>query len=202
MKTRLHKLLLATFFCLVGIGAYSQKTMYIIDSEVVNFNGQQLKGKLIKNYIIQTIGTGKDATTLHIITTNSNPSQYHIANIGGNYKITADGYNMDNLGRDSANLITMRIKDPDNPDRTIIIKHSGFNDTSRTAVFNITNKNPEQNVKYVIDGKLYNDITALKSLSPSAIRRIAIYKEGSPEQLKYGKGFAVIAIDTKPSKSK
>ena len=104
--------------------------------------------------------------------------------------------------RDSANLISMSIEDPDNPDKTIIIKHSGFNDTSKTAVFNITNLNPEQNIKYVVDGKLYNDISALKGIKPAEIRRIAIYKEGSAEQLKYGKGFSVIVLDTKRQKSK
>ena len=71
MKTRLNILLLTLLFCMVGFSAFGQKTIYIIDSEVVNFNGQQLKGKFIKNYIIQEIGTGKDATILHIITTNS-----------------------------------------------------------------------------------------------------------------------------------
>lgn len=203
MKTRLHTLLIAIVFCLIGLSAYGQKTIYIIDSEVVNFNGQQLKGKFIKNYIIQTIGTGEEATTLHIITTNApQDRKYHIAYFLGNDKIKADGYKMEMDRPDSANLITMRIMDPNNPDKTIIIKHSGFKDTSKTAVFNITNLSTDQNIKYVIDGKLYDDITALKGLKPAEIKRIAIYKEGSPEQLKYGKGFGVIVIDTKKPKAK
>lgn len=200
MKTRLYTLLLTLLFCMLGFSAFGQKTIYIIDSEVVNFNGQQLKGKFIKNYIIQEIGTGKDATILHIITTNSELSKYNIAFFGGNAKVNTEGYKIAKTSRDSSNLISMSIEDPDNPDKTIIIKHSGFNDTSKTAVFNITNLNPEQNIKYVVDGKLYNDISALKGIKPAEIRRIAIYKEGSPEQLKYGKGFSVVFIDTKERK--
>ena len=202
MKTRLYTLLLTLLFCMLGFSAFGQKTIYIIDSEVVNFNGQQLKGKFIKNYIIQEIGTGKDATILHIITTNSELSKYNIALFGGNAKVNAEGYKIAKTSRDSSNLISMSIEDPDNPDKTIIIKHSGFNDTSKTAVFNITNLNPEQNIKYVVDGKLYNDISALKGIKPAEIRRIAIYKEGYAELLKYGKGFSVIVLDTKRQKSK
>ena len=202
MKTRLYTLLLTLLFCMLGFSAFGQKTIYIIDSEVVNFNGQQLKGKFIKNYIIQEIGTGKDATILHIITTNSEPSKYNIAIVGDNAKVNTKGYKIAKTSRDSSNLISMSIEDPDNPDKTIIIKHSGFNDTSKTAVFNITNLNPEQNIKYVVDGKLYNDISALKGIKPAEIRRIAIYKEGSAKQLKYGKGFSVIVLDTKRQKSK
>lgn len=202
MKTRLYTLLLTLLFCMLGFSAFGQKTIYIIDSEVVNFNGQQLKGKFIKNYIIQEIGTGKDATILHIITTNSELSKYNIAFFGGNAKVNTEGYKIAKTSRDSSNLISMSIEDPDNPDKTIIIKHSGFNDTSKTAVFNITNLNPEQNIKYVVDGKLYNDISALKGIKPAEIRRIAIYKEGFAELLKYGKGFSVIVLDTKRQKSK
>ena len=202
MKTRLYTLLLTLLFCMLGFSAFGQKTIYIIDSEVVNFNRQQLKGKFIKNYIIQEIGTGKDATILHIITTNSELSKYNIALFGGNAKVNAEGYKIAKTSRDSSNLISMSIEDPDNPDKTIIIKHSGFNDTSKTAVFNITNLNPEQNIKYVVDGKLYNDISALKGIKPAEIRRIAIYKEGFAELLKYGKGFSVIVLDTKRQKSK
>lgn len=202
MKTRLYTLLLTLLFCMLGFSAFGQKTIYIIDSEVVNFNGQQLKGKFIKNYIIQEIGTGKDATVLHIITTNSEPSKYNIAIVGDNAKVNTKGYKIAKTIRDSSNLISMSIEDPDNPDKTIIIKHSGFNDTSKTAVFNITNLNPEQNIKYVVDGKLYNDISALKGIKPAEIRRIAIYKEGFAELLKYGKGFSVIVLDTKRQKSK
>ena len=202
MKTRLYTMLLALGFCLMGFAAYGQKTIYIIDSEVVNnFSGQQLKGKFIKNYIIQTIGTGKEATILHIITTNSEPSKYHIAQFGGNTKIKADDYKLTYNGRDSANLISMSVVDPDNPgEPMVVIKHSGFIDTSKTAVFSIISNVPDQKIKYVVDGKFYNDGSALKGLKPGEIRRIAIYKEGSPEQLKYGKGFSVVVIDTKERK--
>ena len=121
----------------------------------------------------------------------------------GNAKINAKDYKLSMNPRDSANLISMSVVEPDNPDKAVLlIKHSGFNDTSKTAVFNITNLNPEQNIKYVVDGKLYNDISALKGIKPAEIRRIAIYKEGSAEQLKYGKGFSVVVINTKGSKNK
>ncbi len=203
MKTRLNTLLLAILFCMIGLPAFGQKTIYIIDSEVVsNFNGQQLKGKFIKNYIIQEIGSGKDAAILHIITTNSEPGKYNIALFDGNSKIKADDYKV-SVGRDSSNLIVMKVIDPDNPKMPMaVIKHSGFIDTTKTAVFSIFSNVPEQKIKYVVDGKLYNDVSALKGLKPSEIKRIAFYKEGSPEQLKYGKGFTVVVINTKGSKNK
>lgn len=214
MKTRLYTmnkktwnagktLLMIIFFCLIGFNAYAQENVYIIDAEYVPaFDGSQLIGKTIRKYKVETRWYEKKSMTLHIIITDAFKERIVTAEFMGNAKINAKDYKLSMNPRDSANLISMSIEDPDNPDKTIIIKHSGFNDTSKTAVFNITNLNPEQNIKYVVDGKLYNDISALKGIKPAEIRRIAIYKEGSAEQLKYGKGFSVIVLDTKRQKSK
>ena len=214
MKTRLYTmnkktwnagktLLMIIFFCLIGFNAYAQENVYIIDAEYVPaFDGSQLIGKTIRKYKVETRRYEKKSMTLHIIITVAFKERIVTAEFMGNAKINAKDYKLSMNPRDSANLISMSIEDPDNPDKTIIIKHSGFNDTSKTAVFNITNLNPEQNIKYVVDGKLYNDISALKGIKPAEIRRIAIYKEGSAEQLKYGKGFSVIVLDTKRQKSK
>ncbi|MBR0314841.1 MAG: hypothetical protein IJK39_06940 [Bacteroidales bacterium] len=214
MKTRLYTmnkktwnagktLLMIIFFCLIGFNAYAQENVYIIDAEYVPaFDGSQLIGKTIRKYKVETRRYEKKSMTLHIIITDAFKERIVTAEFMGNAKINAKDYKLSMNPRDSANLISMSIEDPDNPDKTIIIKHSGFNDTSKTAVFNITNLNPEQNIKYVVDGKLYNDISALKGIKPAEIRRIAIYKEGSAEQLKYGKGFSVIVLDTKRQKSK
>lgn len=196
-------LLMIIFFCLIGFNAYAQENVYIIDAEYVPaFDGSQLIGKTIRKYKVETRRYEKKSMTLHIIITDAFKERIVTAEFMGNAKINAKDYKLSMNPRDSANLISMSIEDPDNPDKTIIIKHSGFNDTSKTAVFNITNLNPEQNIKYVVDGKLYNDISALKGIKPAEIRRIAIYKEGSAEQLKYGKGFSVIVLDTKRQKSK
>lgn len=196
-------LLMIIFFCLIGFNAYAQENVYIIDAEYVPaFDGSQLIGKTIRKYKVETRWYEKKSMTLHIIITDAFKERIVTAEFMGNAKINAKDYKLSMNPRDSANLISMSIEDPDNPDKTIIIKHSGFNDTSKTAVFNITNLNPEQNIKYVVDGKLYNDISALKGIKPAEIRRIAIYKEGSAEQLKYGKGFSVIVLDTKRQKSK
>ena len=50
----------------------AQNTVYIVDSNPIdNFDGSVLKGKTIKDYKITTSGRGKNAVTIHSITTMS-----------------------------------------------------------------------------------------------------------------------------------
>ena len=213
MKTRLYTmnkktwnagktLLMIIFFCLIGFNAYAQENVYIIDAEYVPaFDGSQLIGKTIRKYKVENRRYEKKSMTLHIIITDAFKERIVTAEFMGNAKINAKDYKLSMNPRDSANLISMSVVEPDNPDKAVLlIKHSGFNDTSKTAVFSIISNVPDQKIKYVVDGKFYNDGSALKGLKPGEIRRIAIYKEGSPEQIKYGKGFSVVVIDTKERK--
>lgn len=51
---------------------WAQKTLYVIDNETVeNFDGSQLKGKIIRDYKITTTGRGRNAVTVHSITTGA-----------------------------------------------------------------------------------------------------------------------------------
>ncbi|MBR1569446.1 MAG: hypothetical protein IJ651_09700 [Bacteroidales bacterium] len=51
---------------------WAQKTLYVIDNETVeHFDGSQLKGKIIREYKITTTGRGRNAVTVHSITTGA-----------------------------------------------------------------------------------------------------------------------------------
>ena len=71
------KKIIAIIVCLLAGATVlsAQNTLYIIDNETVeNFDGSQLKGKTIKEYKITTSGTGRNAITVHSISTS--PSIY------------------------------------------------------------------------------------------------------------------------------
>ena len=62
--------------CLWTLSA--QQTLYVIDNETVeSFDGTQLKGKTIRDYKITTKGRGRNAITVHSISTS--PSIYSIS---------------------------------------------------------------------------------------------------------------------------
>ena len=72
----MKKILLLSICLLIGAWTLSaQQTIYIIDNETVeNFDGSQLKDKTIKDYTITLRGSGRNATTVHTITTSHAPS--------------------------------------------------------------------------------------------------------------------------------
>ncbi len=67
----MKKILLLSICLLAGVWTLSaQQTIYIIDNETVeNFDGSQLKDKTIRDYKITTKGSGRNAITVHAITT-------------------------------------------------------------------------------------------------------------------------------------
>ena len=69
----MKKILLLSICLLTGAWTLSaQQTIYIINNETVeNFDGSQLKGKTIRDYKITTKGSGRNAITVHAITTSS-----------------------------------------------------------------------------------------------------------------------------------
>ena len=73
------KKILFLSICLI-IGAWTlsaQQTIYIIDNETVeNFDGSQLKDRTIRDYKITTKGSGRNAITVHAITTS--PSVFSV----------------------------------------------------------------------------------------------------------------------------
>ncbi len=68
----MKKIFLLSICMLIGAWTlYAQQTIYIIDNETVeHFDGSQLKGKYIKNYKITSTGSGRNAVTVHTITTS------------------------------------------------------------------------------------------------------------------------------------
>jgi len=68
----MKKILFLSFCLFLGAATlHAQKTLYFIDNEaVVHFDGSQLKGKLIRDYKITTSGEGRNAITVHSITTS------------------------------------------------------------------------------------------------------------------------------------
>ena len=69
----MKKILLLSISLLIGAWTLSaQQTIYIIDNETVeNFDGSQLKDRTIRDYKITTKGSGRNAITVHAITTSS-----------------------------------------------------------------------------------------------------------------------------------
>ena len=80
----MKKIILLSIFLLIGAWTLSaQQTIYIIDNETVenfdgsqlkdveNFDGSQLKDRTIRDYKITTKGSGRNAITVHAITTSS-----------------------------------------------------------------------------------------------------------------------------------
>lgn len=68
----MKKTFLLSICMIIGAGAlYAQQTIYIIDNETVeHFDGSQLKGKYIRDYKITSTGSGRNAVTVHTITTS------------------------------------------------------------------------------------------------------------------------------------
>lgn len=67
----MKKILLLSICLLAGAWTLSaQQTIYIIDNETVeHFDGSQLKDRTIRDYKITTKGSGRNAITVHAITT-------------------------------------------------------------------------------------------------------------------------------------
>lgn len=71
----MKKIILLSICLLIGAWTLrAQQTIYIIDNETVeNFDGSQLKDRTIRDYKITTKGSGRNAITVHTITTTSSP---------------------------------------------------------------------------------------------------------------------------------
>ena len=69
----MKKIILLSICLLIGAWTLrAQQTIYIIDNETVeNFDGSQLKDRTIRDYKITTKGSGRNAITVHAITTSS-----------------------------------------------------------------------------------------------------------------------------------
>lgn len=161
--------------CLWTLSA--QQTLYVIDNETVeSFDGTQLKGKTIRDYKITTKGRGRNAITVHSISTS--PSIY---------SISKSFARLDSLKM--PDLKVKGVKSFSNLKADTVLFSNGM------RVFN----NSDKKIVYVIDGKVYNDASAFLSINPMDIASLSVIKDGSPEQKKYGDNVGVIKITTKKS---
>ena len=170
----MKKIILLSICLIIGAWTLSaQQTIYIIDNETVeNFDGSQLKNRTVRDYKITQKGSGRNAITVHAITTS--PSVYSVS---GSFSSLKPLSRLDSL------------KIPD-------VK--GFISSAdslllSTDVFKIQNRE----IVYIIDGKKSEDASPFNTISPFNIESITVVKDGSPEQLKYGDDVTVIKITTK-----
>ena len=167
----MKKLILISICLTVGaITLSAQKTLYVIDNVTVeHFDGSQLKGKTVSDYRITTSGTGRNAITVHAITTTRSAFSYSFS---------------------MPRLDSLRI--PDMSDFKYF-KADTLLFPNGISVF----KNTPRKVVYVIDGKVSEDGNAFRSISPLNIASITVLKDDSPEAKAYGENVSVIKIETK-----
>ena len=167
----MKKLILLSVCLFAGALTLSaQKTIYIIDNATVeHFDGSQLKGKTVSDYKITTSGTGRNAITVHAITTSRSAFSY--------------SFSMPHL--DSLRM-------PDMSDFKYF-KADTLVFPNGISVF----KNTPRKVVYVIDGKVSENGDAFRSISPLSIESITVLKDDSPEAKAYGENVSVIKIQTK-----
>ncbi len=167
----MKKLILLSVCLFAGALTLSaQKTIYIIDNATVeHFDGSQLKGKTVSDYKITTSGTGRNAITVHAITTSRSAFSY--------------SFSMPHL--DSLRM-------PDMSDFKYF-KADTLVFPNGISVFN----NTPRKVVYVIDGKVSENGDAFRSISPLSIESITVLKDDSPEAKAYGENVSVIKIHTK-----
>lgn len=74
----MRKIIILLCLALTATTLSAQRTIYVIDNKTVgNFDGSQLIGKTIKEYKITTTGKGRDAITVHSVSTV--PSVYSVS---------------------------------------------------------------------------------------------------------------------------
>ena len=171
----MKKLILISICLFAGVVTLSaQKTLYVIDNETVeHFDGSQLKGKTVKDYKITTSGTGRNAITVHSITTSRSAFNY--------------SFSLPQL--DS-------LKMPDFSD----FKYFQSDTITYPGSVRVIHNSPRK-VVYVIDGERHDEETALNSISPLDIESIKVLKDDSPETKKYGENVSVVLIQTKKGKN-
>ena len=172
----MRKIIIISICLFIGALTLSaQQTVYVIDNETVeNFDGSQLKGRIVRDYKITTKGSGRRAVTVHAITTS--PSVFSVS---GRFSLP-----------DSLKTLHVRGYTRFGVDSVLVTKDM--------KVIQPTNRK----VVYIIDGKEYDDMSAFQTISPFDVENITVLKGGTPEQKeKYGEDVSVIVVTTKKDKS-
>jgi hypothetical protein len=169
----MKKLFLILVCLFAGVLTLSaQKTIYVIDNETVeHFDGSQVKGKFVKDYKITTTGTGRDAITVHAITTAHSSFSFSYS------APQPDSLRMPDTG-------AMKV----------------WADTIYFPKGISTFQNSSKKIVYVIDGK-ESDEDDFKSISKRDIVNITVLKNTSPKAKAFGVNAEVIMIQTKKAKN-
>ena len=168
----MKKFIIAFALCLACFTLAAQQNIYVIDNVTVkNFDGTQLQGKIITNYQISTQGSGKKAVTVHAITTAPTDVTVSVSPIGGPID----------------NSIIIPAAENDLPQAKVTIRgYAGASD-----------KDPV----LIIDGKRYEDSSALKDLDPKKIKSITVLKDEAAIKT-YNAPNGVIIVDLKKDSDK
>ena len=164
-----HLILISVFLFAGAVTLSAQKTIYVIDNETVeHFDGSQLKDRFVKDYRITTTGTGRNAITVHAITTARSSFSYAFP---------------------MPRLDSLRIKDLNG---SMTFRADTIYFPKGISTF----QNSTKKVVYVIDGKVSNE-DDFKSISRQDIANITVLKDTSPKAKAYGENVSVIMIQTR-----
>lgn len=174
----MKKYIIAIALCFACFTLSAQQTIYVIDNVTVkNFDGSQLQGKTIKDYQISTQGSGKKAVTVHSITTGPSTLMMSVSPVGESVetpKIIRIG--------ESAKISEGAVEN-DLPQAKVTIRSYSTLTSDKEPVI-------------IIDGKRYENSSALKDLDPQKIKSITVLK--NEESLKeYDAPNGVIVIELK-----
>ena len=166
----------------------AQQTIYIIDNETVeNFDGSQLIGKSIKDYKISTRGSGRNAITIHSISTSAQPS---IFSVSGTF--TPHYYG-------SAKLWPERV---DSLVNSSLFRLYEYKDSIKYPDVSKYFPQVYRKTVYVIDGVKHEDESIFATITPSDIESVSVLGDESAKRLGYGDNCTVIMIETKKKGSR
>ena len=161
-----HITLLFLLF-LAPLALSAQQTVYVIDNVSVDkFDGSQLKGKTIRDYQITTTGSGRKAVTVHSITTGPTI-------ISG----TLSKEDMERLRRQTE---VFRLKAD-----SVFVRSGDLYKLQSVG-----------QIRYVIDGALVDDGSALRSIAPGDVAGITVLSRADSKK-KYDVDGTIIEVTTR-----
>ena len=152
---------------LAPLALSAQQTVYVIDNVSVDkFDGSQLKGKTIRDYQITTTGSGRKAVTVHSITTGPTI-------ISG----TLSKEDMERLRRQTE---VFRLKAD-----SVFVRSGDLYKLQSVG-----------QIRYVIDGVLVDDGSALRSIAPGDVAGITVLSRADSKK-KYDFDGTIIEVTTR-----
>lgn len=173
----MKKYIIAIALCFACFTLSAQQTIYVIDNVTVkNFDGSQLQGKTIKDYQISTQGSGKKAVTVHAITTGPSTVMMSVSPVGESVETPK----IIRLGESAK--ISEGAAESDLSQAKVTIRSNPAVTSAKDPVL-------------IIDGKRYEDSSALKDIDPQQVKSITVLKtEASMKEYDAPNGVIVIEL--------